>query len=143
MLQRKLQEIMAANDFHGFTSFDSSMVLKKRKVLNSDGEPIALIGDIDDWSDLFTKQDNLEKLRLYFSMIAWKLICTVYPKHEMLKEYDELIKSPEFMKNKLQKFAKDIDDISDSMGSLGHVPQYHLLANEQAPQVVVKSEPST
>ena len=117
-------------------------MLKKRKVLNDEGEPIALIGDIDDWSDLYTKQDNLEKLRLYYAMIAWSLIQTVYPKHSMLGEYNDLLKSPEFMKHKLQKFANAIDDISNSMGSLGHVPQYHLLANsEQAHPVVVKTEP--
>ena len=117
------------------------MAVKKQKILNSEGEPIALIGDIDSWSSLYQQQDDIEKLRLYYVMIGWSLISKVYPNHSMINEYNELVASPEFMKDKLQKFASDIDDISESMGSLGHIPQYHLLANEQCPQPVIKTEP--
>ena len=100
---------MTTNEEQGYLSFDTNAA-KKRKIYNADGEPVALIGDIDDWSCLYQKQDNLEKLRLYYATISWSLVSKVYPRHVMLKEFHDVILSSEFMSQKLQKFAKDIDD---------------------------------
>ena len=112
---------------------NSSVGLKRRKLENDAGEPIYPLGDIDTWSNLYQKQDDLEKLRLYFTLVAWSVICKVYPKHEMIVKYDNILRSPEFMQHKLLKSAQAIDDISDSMALLGSIPQYHLLGNEQNP----------
>ena len=119
----------------------SNQGLKKRKLENNDGEPICPLGDIDDWSNLFQKQDNLEKLRLYYTLIAWRIVCKVYPQHEMLRTYEEILKSPEFMRKKILQAANAVDEISDSLSALGHIPQYHVLANEQGPKTIVKTEP--
>ena len=131
---------MAANEEQGLVNFNNQK-LKTRKVFNNDGEPVALIGDIDQWSCLYQKQDDIEKLRLYYTMVSWKLVSKVYPKHEMLLEFDKIVTSAEFMSQKLKKFASEIDEISDSMSALGNVSRYQLLSNEQAPQVTIKSEP--
>ena len=116
------------------------MGLKRRKLENHLGEPICALGDIDDWSDLYTKQDDLEKLRLYFTLVAWRIITLVYPKHEMISTFNRIIKSPEFMKQKIREAAGAVDNISDAMSMLGRVPQYHLLSNEQKCTPVVKTE---
>ena len=132
---------MAQNEEQGLINFDPNQVSGARKVFNKDGEPIALIGDIDEWSSLYQKQDDIEKLRLYFTMLSWSLVSKVYPKHAMLDEFQKIIVSAEFMSNKLKAFAADIDEISDSMSALGRIPRYQMLSNEQAPQVIIKSEP--
>ena len=119
------------------------MGIKRRKLVNKDDEPICPLGDIDEWSNLYEKQDVLEKLRLYYTLVAWKIICKVYPNHEMIKKYDDILNSPDFIKQKLLKAARAIDDISDSMALLGSVPQYHILSNEQNPGPVIKIEPDT
>ena len=119
---------------------NSSQSIKRRKLLNGDGEPIYPLGDIDDWSNLYQKQDDLEKLRLYYTLIGWRIVCKVYPKHEMIKKYEEIIVSPEFLRKKLLQKANIVDDISESLSALGHIPQYHLLANEQCPKPIVKVE---
>ena len=138
--QRKYQEISAANEELGLMIHNSSMGLKKRKLENHLGEPICPVGDIDSWSGLYQKQDDLEKLRLYYTLVAWRIINIVYPSHEMIGTYNEILKSPEFMQQKIREAAGDIDDISDSMSLLGHVPQYHLLSNEQNYTPMVKTE---
>ena len=121
--------------------FNSSMGIKRRRLINNEGEPICPLGDIDEWSNLYQKQDDLEKLRLYYCMIAWKIICTVYPSHEMIKKYNEILNSAEYAQQKLLQAARAVDDISDSMALLGNIPQYHLLSNEQNPTPFVKTEP--
>ena len=133
---------MAQNEEQGLINFEPNHNFETRKVLNKDGEPVALIGDIDEWSCLYQKQDDLEKLRLYFTMLAWSLISKVYPKHDMLNEFQNIIVSGEFMRQKLKKFAEDIDEISVSMNALGKIPDYHLLTDNQTPQVIIKSEPA-
>ena len=120
--------------------FNSSIGTKRRRLINDEGEPICPLGDIDEWSNLYQKQDDLEKLRLYYCMIAWKIICTVYPSHEMIKKYNEILNSAEFAQQKLLQAARAVDDISDSMALLGNIPQYHLLSNEQNPALFVKTE---
>ena len=119
------------------------MGIKRQKLTNKLGEPICPLGDIDEWSNLYQKQDDLEKLRLYYTLVAWKIICKVYPSHEMIKKYDEILKSPEFIQQKLLEAARAVDDISDSMALLGSIPQYHLLSNEQCPGPIIKTEPET
>ena len=133
---------MASNEEQGLVDFDGSKNIPTNTFFNKMGEPVAMIGDIDRWSGLYQKQDDLEKLRLYFTVVSWSLVSKVYPKHEMLEEFQKTITSAEFMSIKLKKFASDIDELSDSMKSMGSVPSYRLLSNEQCPSVIIKSEPA-
>ena len=133
---------MAENHECGIKIFNSTP--SKLRKLDEFGSAVARIGDLDEWSNLYEKQDQLEKLRLYYTLISWQIIKKVYPKHPMLDKYDKILASPEFMQQKLKIVSSEIDEISDCMALLGSVPSYNMLSNEQCPRIPkVKPFPKT
>ena len=124
---------MAENCECGLKIFQSTP--SKLRRVDEFGTSVARISDLHEWSDLYEKQDQLEKLRLYYTYIAWQIVTKVYPKHKMITKYNEILASPDFIKQKLKSVSSDIDEISDSLALLGTIPQYHMLSNEQCPRI--------
>ena len=124
---------MSENEDCGLKIFSSTPTKFRR--IDDSGSAVARIHDLDGWSDLYEKQDQIEKLRLYYTLVSWRIINKVYPKHKMIRKYNEVLASPDFMKQKLKLISNDIDDISESLSMLGTVPSYNMLSNEQCPRI--------
>ena len=124
---------MSENEECGLKIFQSTP--SKYRKINEFGTAVSRIDNLDEWSDLFEKQDQMEKLRLYYTLVAWKILRKVYPRHRIFTKYDEVLTSPEFIQQKLKNVSSEIDDISDSLSLLGSIPQYNMLSNEQCPRI--------
>ena len=140
--KRKYAEIISENPI----PFKKPPVERKRVRVreNADGPLIASIGDIETWQSLYDRQLKLEKLRLYFCVIGWQILSKVFPDHRVFKLYEEIIGSPQFLKNKMAEHD-DLDLLSLSLSSMGKIPQYNVLGLNQMEileaEIPVKSEP--
>ena len=108
---------------------------KKRKVENKTVTSFSHFGDFSAWESSYSKQENLELLRLYFSTIGWEIIQKVYPDHKMLERYKEYLASPKYFSKKLGNI-NSIDEISESMTQLGSSPKYANLALTEYPCIL-------
>ena len=105
---------------------------------------MATIGDLESWQTYYDRQVKLEQLRLYFCVIGWQLLSKVFPNHKVFKLYDQIISSPDFIKQQLE--AEDMDVLSLSLSSMGKIPQYHVLGLNKGEildnDLVIKTEPT-
>ena len=109
-----------------------------------DGRTVASIGDLESWQTYYDRQVKLEQLRLYFCVIGWQILSKVFPNHKVFKLYDQIISSPEFLKQQLE--AEDMDILSLSISSMGKIPQYHVLGLNNGEildnDMIIKTEPN-
>ena len=87
---------------------------------------MAQIGDLESWQTYYNRQDKLEKLRLYFCVIAWQLFEKVFPDHKIHRLYQEVTSAPAYIQQRLEAEG-GLSELSLSMSSMGKVPSYNVL----------------
>ena len=106
---------------------------------------MANISDIDTWKTYYDRQDRLEKLRLYFCVVGWQIISRVFPSHRIFTLYDDIIKSPDYIRKRLEEEG-DVEGLSLSLSSMGKIPNYSVLGLNTCQifekNLVPKTEPS-
>ena len=104
---------------------------------------VAKIEDIDSWKIFHDRQMKLEKMRLYFCVIGWQILVKVFPNHKVFRLYNDIISSPDYLREQLD--CGEVDMLSLSMSSMGKIPQYNALGLNHTvmtgKEVVIKSEP--
>ena len=87
---------------------------------------VAQIDDLDTWQTFYSKQDKLEKLRLYFCIVAWELLEKVFPNHRIHKLYQDTTSNPSYIQKRLEAEG-GLLELNLSMSSMGKVPTYNVL----------------
>ena len=123
------------------SAFKKSLKPRKRQRTREtvDGTLVANIEDMESWQDFYNKQVKLEKLRMYFCVVGWQILSKVFPKHKVFGLFEDIVNSPEYLRQKLG--SDDIDILSLSMSSLGKIPGYNVLGLNKGEILSVKSEP--
>ena len=108
-------------------SFKKPVQRKRQRVRETeDGTLVAKIKDLDSWQVCFDRQANLEKLRLYFCVIAWQIMAKVHPNHKIFKKFEDIMNSPDYLRDKLNSDF-ELEALSLSLSSMGKIPRYNIL----------------
>ena len=87
---------------------------------------VAQIDDLETWQTFYNKQDKLEKLRLYFCIVAWELLEKVFPNHRIHDLYVKATTDPCYIQHRLEAEG-GLLELNLSMSSMGQVPTYNVL----------------
>ena len=88
--------------------------------------------NFEDWEILHDKQSDVEKMRMYFTIVGWEMVSKVFPDHRIHKMYQQFLTNP---KNLANLINDPLDEITESFNTIKTIPKYSCLELGSNPTV--------
>ena len=80
--------------------------------------------NFEKWEILHDKQEDVEKMRMYFTLVAWEVVSKIFPDHRIHQMYQKYILEPT---NLASLISDPLDEITASFNTIKTIPKYSCL----------------